>query len=332
MSSPFCSIIVLNYEGEKFLAQTIDSLLALDYPKNRYEIIVVDNASTDRSREIIHTLAHSISPSLTSQVKSGPSVYSISLQKNVGFAAGNNVGIKEAKGKYVALLNNDCTVDKDWLSELISVIEKDDQTFAVNSKIYLANTNKIQNAGIKIFSNGYAQDRGAVPKNKIQDYEEDKDQYDKEEEVDAAFSAAVLYRRSILDKIGLFNEDFFLYYEDVEISQRAKKKEYKIMYAPHAKAYHIHAVSSKEWSPFFIYHSEKGRLLHVLLHFPFSVFIKEFAIFSIRAKMRFFIRLFTNPKSTPKNWQYLRVRWYFIFNLPLLLFKKTMYEKNSRHL
>ena len=124
--------------------------------------------------------------------------------------------------------------------------EKDEKIFAVNSKIYLGNTNKIQNAGIRIFANGYAQDIGAIPNNKIQDYEEDRGQYDKEREVDAACGAAVLYRKSILDKIGLLDGSFFLYYEDVEISERAKKQGYKIIYTPKATVHHLHAASSNE--------------------------------------------------------------------------------------
>ena len=224
MKPPFCSVIVLNYNGEKFLKKTLESVLALDYSKSDYEIIVVDNASKDKSAEIIHELARPNGPLLTYEVKNGPSISSILLQKNIGFAGGNNIGIKQANGKYVTLLNNDCTVDKNWLKELVGVAEKDEKIFAVNSKIYLGNTNKIQNAGIRIFANGYAQDIGAIPNNKIQDYEEDRGQYDKEREVDAACGAAVLYRKSILDKIGLLDGSFFLYYEDVEISERAKNK------------------------------------------------------------------------------------------------------------
>jgi GT2 family glycosyltransferase len=87
----------------------------------------------------------------------------------------------------------------------------------------LGNTGKIQNAGTRVFSSGYAQDRGAAPKGGVQDYETDRGQYEKQEEVQAFCGAAVLLRKSILDKIGLFDETFFLYYEDVELSERARK-------------------------------------------------------------------------------------------------------------
>lgn len=313
--TPFCSIIILNYNGENSIESTIQSALGIHYPKERYEIIVVDNASTDRSREVIRHFIDSLTTNHQPLI-------TLFLDNNLGFAAGNNEGIKIAKGEYIILLNNDCVVDKNWLTELVAVAQKDETIFAVNPKVYLGNSNKVQNAGITIFPNGYAQDRGATPIDKKQDYQEDHGQFNKEREIDAACAVATLYRKSILDKIGLLDESFFLYYEDVEISERAKKQGYKIVYAPKAIVHHLHAASSGEYSPFFLYHSEKGRLLHVFLHFPMSVFIKEYITFSIKAKGRFLVRVFTKPQSTNKNWQYIRVLFYFLFAFPGLLLKK----------
>ncbi|MFA5136546.1 MAG: glycosyltransferase family 2 protein [Patescibacteria group bacterium] len=323
---PFCSIVVLNYQGEKFLQQTISSVLDINYPREKYEIIVVDNASTDQSRSIIDQLATDNLPA----GRQGHQLTTIYLSKNLGFSAGNNVGVRRSKGEYVILLNNDCTVDKNWLKELVTVTEKDKNIFAVNPKVYLHKTRKIQNAGIRIFSNGYAQDRGAVPRNNIQEYEEDKGQYDKEEEIDAACAVATLYRKAILEKIGLFDERFFLYYEDVEISERAKKYGYKIMYSPKAIAYHKHASSSGQWSPFFIYQSERGRLLHLFLHFPFPLFLKEYMMFSMKAKVRFLVRLIINQQTMPINWQYIRVKYYFFFHLPILFYSKYLQSSLRR--
>jgi GT2 family glycosyltransferase len=310
MQSPFCSIVILNYNGEKFIMKTLDSVFALDYPKDEYEIIVVDNASTDKSRKVIHQLT-----------TGSRQLATVFLHKNLGFAGGNNMGIRRAKGEYVALLNNDCTVDNNWLKELAAVAEKDVKIFAVNSKIYLGNTNKIQNAGIQIFPDGYARDRGAVPKNKKQEYEEDHGQYNNEEEIDAACGAAVLYRKSILDKIGYLDENFFLYYEDVEISERAKKHGYKIVYAPRAVVRHLHATSSGEWSPFFIYHSEKGRLLHMMYHFPLTIFFKEYFKFFGKSILRIGYGI-RHPSRFIQQLQYLKVSAYFFFYLPFLLSKR----------
>ena len=309
---PFCSIIILNYNGEKFIEATIKSVLALDYSHDKYEIIIVDNASRDKSTEVINSLIRESVNSLTTFIP---------LNKNLGFAGGNNVGIKQAKGKYIALLNNDCIVDKNWLNELVAVAEKDERIFAVNSKIYLGNTNQIQNAGIHIFSDGYARDIGAVPKNGGQYYQEDHGQYNREKEIDAACGAAVLYRKSTLDKIGLLDESFFLYYEDVEISERAKKHRYKIVYAPKAIVHHLHAASSKEHSPFFIYHVEKGRLLHMICHFPLTVFFKEYLKFLFKSILRIGYGI-KHPNRFKQQIQYIKVSLFFLFNLPILLSKR----------
>src|SRR3989344_6983280 len=123
---PYCSVVVLNYFGENLLENVIIALIKLDYPKDNYEIIIVDNNSQDRSRKIISEF-----------VNRYRNVKSIFLPKNIGFSKGNNVGIRNARGKYVALLNNDCVVEKNWLKELVKSAESDNAIFAVNSKIKL---------------------------------------------------------------------------------------------------------------------------------------------------------------------------------------------------
>lgn len=307
---PFCSVIVLNYFGEKVIRQTIDSLLHLNYPKERYEIIIIDNDSRDASKRVISELS-----------RKNKIIRFYLMQKNLGFSKGNNIGIKHAKGEYVALLNNDCIVDKNWLLELTEIAKQDKKIFAVASKIYLQSSKKIQNAGILMFQNGYGRDIGSIVEYGVQSYEMDMGQYDKEKEVYAACGAAVMYRKNVLDQIGYLDEMFFMYYEDVEISERARLHGYKIMYSPKAIVYHYHALSSKEWSPFFIYHSEKGRLLHLVYHFPMSVFVSEYFLFFITAIGRFLKDLLF-LKNVGKNVQYLKMSLFFMIFFPLLLIQR----------
>lgn len=343
---PFCSVIVLNYFGEKIIKKNVSFLLSLDYPKDKYEIIIVDNGSKDKSPQIIKKLTRA-----NSKIKFIP------LEKNIGFSAGNNVGIKKAMGKYVILLNNDCFVDKNWLKELVEVAEKNKKIFAVTSKILITNNLKhsakpekriIQNAGSIVFQDGYGRDIGTIiDYEHRQNYEPDQGQYDKKREVYAVCGAACLFRKSVFKKIGYLDESFFFYYEDTEISERARFAGYKLIFAPKAIAYHLHAYSSGEWSSFFIYHSEKGRLLHVFYNFPVTVFITEYfrftaesfgrllgirglgsltripqlllyVIFIVPALYKIF-----NPdkkfiKKFKSNTQYLKVSLYFLFNLPKL--------------
>ncbi len=302
MSYPFCSVIVLNFQGEKFIKDTLESLSHLSYPKVRYEVIIVDNASRDKSSSIISNWISS-NKLLTTNYQL------LSLPRNLGFAGGNNEGIKIAKGEYVILLNNDCLVDSNWLTELVKVAEKDEKVFAVGSKVYLQKTNKIQNAGIVMFNDGYGRDVGAVVKGHSQDYAEDVGQFEREKETYAACAVAALYRKSALTKIGLLDDTFFMYYEDVEISERAKMHGYKIMYAPKAVVHHVHAASAGEFSNFFIYHSELGRLLHTFFWFPRRIFWREYLKFFAKSLLR--IPFGIKHNRLAQQSQYLKVSLFF---------------------
>ena len=113
-----------------------------------------------------------------------------------------------------------------------------------------------------------------------------------------------------LEKIGFLDDSFFMYYEDVEICERARFFGYKTLYCPSATVHHLHALSSTEWSPFFIYQSEKGRLLHILYHFPFKIFLIEYIKFFIKNLLRFIFKSRT-IKQIKNNLQYLKNNLYY---------------------
>lgn len=312
------SVIVLNYFGEKNLSATIESLLNQNFFKNKYEIIIVDNASTDQSRKIISEYAdkHSI-------------IKPLFLDKNLGFAGGNNYAIKKSNAEYIFLLNNDCLVDKSWLKNLISLADSDQKIFSVGSKIklYPPEKNLIQNAGSLVFQDGYGRDIGAiVTSDRQQQYELDQGQYDQVKEVYSTCGAAVLYRHSILNKIGPLDENSFMYYEDTEISERARLCGYKNMFCPSAIVYHNHAQSSHEWSPFFIYHTEKGRLLHLLYHFPIKIFFQQYFYFTFKSKLRM-VKSLVKKHNLSESWQYLKVSFYFFSNFPKLISRRFAYSR-----
>lgn len=401
---PFCSIIVLNYFGEKVIDKTINSILNINYPKNNYEIIIVDNNSQDKSRLILKKFA-----------KKYKNIKLIFSDKNLGFAAGNNLGIRKTIGKYVILLNNDCLVDKNWLIELVKIAEKNEKIFAIGSKLilypryfdYIIKQNdiyllrkatliksnllsytkekeinidfyskekniklevpydyfydksikinlqylnqktltknsvikinieeikknsysKVQNAGILVFPDGYGRDIGSIVYYQKQNYEKNTNQYNKTIERYAACGASVLYRKSILDKIGLLDENSFMYYEDVDICERARLYGYNTFFSPNSLAYHLHALSSKEWSPFFIYHTEKGRLLHIFFNFPFFIFIKEFIIFFFQSIGRL-IKNTRSLKDFKLNIQYIKIIVYFLINFLSLLNQRKIRLKD----
>ncbi len=152
---PLVSVIISNYNGKKYLDKCIDSIKKLDYPAGKVEIIVVDNASSDGSVAYIK--------------KRYPEIILRRNQEN-NYCKGNNIAIEKAKGEYVALLNNDTELDKNWLKELIKVMQSRGKIGALASKILFMD-GKIQSAGHQEYPNFYWGDRGFK--------EKDRGQYDR---------------------------------------------------------------------------------------------------------------------------------------------------------
>lgn len=135
-----------------------------------------------------------------------------------------------------------------------------DYAICVPSHIAGAAKPVIQNAGSIIFANGNSRDRGTFVKNNEALYETDHDQFNVVEEVFAACGGNMLMRRTMLEDVGLLDDDFFMYYEDTDLSWRAWLRGWQVLYAPHAVVRHVHCGSSKEWSPLFLYNVERNRL------------------------------------------------------------------------
>lgn len=135
---------------------------------------------------------------------------------------------------------------------------------------------QVTNAGNVVFSNGQGRDRGAVVSGHQQSYELDNSFYDKLTDVTAFCGASALVRAALFKKLGGFDEDFFMYYEDVDYSFRLQRLGYKIVYQPKSVVYHHHAASSGEWSSFFILQVEKNYMLFLLKHFPLQTFVHAY--------------------------------------------------------
>jgi len=218
------AVVIPNWNGKDTLGACLDSLLQQTL---EHQIIVVENGSTDGSLEFLR--------------QKYPQVQLVVNQKNLGFAGGVNSGIKHAIDEgceFVALLNNDATVDKDWLKQLVSAITSNDHIGIVTSKIMSANKIHLDSTGdiYTIWGLPYPRGRGENVSNV----------YDKDTTVFGASGGASIYRVKMLQQIGLFDNDFFAYYEDVDISFRAQLADWKVTYQPKALVYHhIGATSSK---------------------------------------------------------------------------------------
>lgn len=213
------SIVIPNYNGNKYLKECLDSVYAQSFKD--FEVIIIDNASIDGSYEWVQEYRD---------------IQFKRLDQNYGFSRAVNEGIYLAQGEYVLLLNNDTIMAADFLQEILKEMESHPKVFAVCSKmIQYHNPDLIDDAGDEYTLMGWTRKRGD---------NESVTRYTKSEEVFSACAGAALYRKSVFEEIGYFDENFFAYMEDVDISYRARIYGYENRYCAAAKIHHIGSATS----------------------------------------------------------------------------------------
>ncbi|WP_025681702.1 glycosyltransferase family 2 protein [Paenibacillus massiliensis] len=374
------SIIIVNYNGKRYIDNLFKSLLNLKTTYFTYEVVFVDNNSSDDS--VLY---------LSQNYSEFPNLKILSPDQNLGFAAGNNYGVKYAEGDYVVFLNNDTAVSPDWLEELYQGIlvnpnigivasklvffydflkinirtqdklklsneiilngvkqpvdvkftenllyEEDGLTCFGHTSFYIPliygvtdytikfqvlqeynstdfivinelpysiqdeiNLNSefikekkitlVQNAGSGVDGNFNGYDVGFC--------KEDTGQFSEIREIDSCCGAAMMMKRDLFNEVGGFDENFFMYYEDTDLSYRVKKKGYSLYFSPTALVRHIHTGSSQEWSPFFVFHVYRNKLLFIFKNFSARVFTKQLLIYVAHTFKEVF---FTRQKRTLK--------------------------------
>lgn len=234
------SIITINYNGLKDTCELIDSITF----KENMEVIVVDNASTEDEASIIS--------------KQYPHVKVIRSSRNLGFAGGNNLGIKKANGKYILLINNDTYFKKFNIDSLIERLESSDKIGIVCPKLRFAwGCNPIQFAGYTPLSTITVRNQA------IGFGEENHGQYNTAHPTPYAHGAAMLIKREAIDKVGLMPECFFLYYEELDWSMMFTRAGYEIWYDPACTVYHKESQTTGQNSPLRTYYITRNRLLLV---------------------------------------------------------------------
>jgi GT2 family glycosyltransferase len=222
MKWPLVSIVLLNYNGRKFI-ELWSSLFKVEYPN--YEIIFVDNGSSDKSDELFEEM-------LSKHLDRRVNVKIIKLKKNVGYSKANNIGVRKANGDYIVLLSNDIEVDKYWLKNMIEFLEKNDKVGVAQPLMFRYQNRKsydITFGFIDVIGNIFSS-LDVVPRDKI----------NKPFEVFFCEGASMFIRRKALEEVGyLFDEDYFMYYEDVDFCWRVRKKGYKICVVPSSIVYHV---------------------------------------------------------------------------------------------
>lgn len=245
MKSELAAVLIVNWNGRQYLNRCLTALF--DQRFGDFQTVMIDNGSTDGSCDWV--------------TEHFPQIRLIRLTENVGFAQANNIGIASTSSRYVVTLNNDTEVESDWLETLIGTAEADAMIGSCASRIVLASRPHIlDSAGIEVDPFGFAWQRGHG--------RPDGGKYRQAENVFGASAAAALYRRSMLETIGLFDEDFGSYYEDVDLAWRAHLAGWRCRYVPGPRVVHVHSATGRRDPDRKLYLLMRNRWWTVLKNYP----------------------------------------------------------------
>lgn len=239
----FVSVVIVNYNGAQFLERCLASLAAQTH--RAFEIVIVDNASTDDSCALVE--------------KNFPQVKLVQSSTNVGFAAGNNLGIRAARGNLIATLNTDTCVEHDYLEKLCAPMADDRVGTCAPLMLEMEHPDIVDAAGIRVDAFGYAWNIGAGQAAR---------NFAVAGQVYGACAGAALYRRALLDEIGSFDDDYFGFYEDADLAWRAHRAGWQTAFVPDARVYHQHGASFGKISPRKTYLLARNRWWTTLKNFP----------------------------------------------------------------
>ena len=249
MSDPVAevTIVIVTWDAIDLLPGCLESLRAQEWRGQRPLLVVVDNASTDGTRDWL--AAHA------------PDVQVVTAPRNLGFAGGANLGIGASGTPYVAVLNDDATVDPGWLAALADDLDSagHERVAAVTPRVLLAGRALVNSTGNEMTRRGRGRDR---------DWRSPAADVRPAGEVFGFCGNGALLRRAALDEVGLFDAGLFLYYEDTDLSWRLRAAGWNVRHQPGAVVEHRHAASSGEGSPRFTLWNERNSLVVFTRHAP----------------------------------------------------------------
>ncbi len=256
MAEPVVSIVIVNWNGLRFLDGCLSSVFNQKFAQTprQFEVVFVDNGSTDGSVEFVKGRF--------------PAARVITNATNLGFAKANNQGIEASAGAFVLTLNNDTELQPGFLDTLLEAALKADKGAGMWAPKILSmeTAHHIDSVGgLLIYPDGLARGRGRL--------EADAGQYDGIAEVFAPSACAALYRRTMLDETGLFDEDYFAYCEDTDLGFRARLAGWKAVSVPKAIVYHYYSGTSGRYTPFKAYLVERNRIYTAIKNLPASMLV-----------------------------------------------------------
>lgn len=300
-------VVILNWNGLKFLSPCIGSLLNQTY--KTYKIIIVDNGSEDGSVAFLK--------------QNYPQADIIELSHNTGFATGNNIGFRYAEKKYnpnyFIAINNDTISDKNLIEEMVKAAQ-DQKVGMVAAKIVLQdNPTLLDSAGHGVLRSGLIYSRGRMQNESL---------FSENCFVFGPCGGAALYTKEFFKDVGMFDDDFFAYYEDADLSWRGILAGWLCAYNPKAIIYHkLHGTSNRKYK--FLVLSERNRLLIIIKNYPTNFILRN--IFSVVLQE---LKLLINDQNYIKSFINIPIRLMavilLILQLPKTLKKRRLIQKKSR--
>lgn len=247
---PRVTVIVLNWNGAELLGDCLRSVKNQNY--RDFEAIVVDNGSTDASADLVE--------------KEFPEFRLIRLPENTGFCHGNNVGMRDAAGDLIVLLNNDAELAPSFLTRLVDAADLEPDVGMFATRILMHDRrNVFDSTGLLVYPDGICRSRGWL--------EKDVGQYDVADEVLGPNGCAAAYRRVMLDDVGLFDERYFAYLEDLDLAFRGQLRGWRCRYVPDAVCYHKKSITSGYHSAFKAFLVERNRIWNAIKLFPLRLLL-----------------------------------------------------------
>ena len=247
---PELSVIIVNWNGKRHLQVCLSALRRQTF--GDFETILVDNASTDGSVEFVR--------------ETFPEVRVIALGTNAGFAAGNNAGYERARGEWIVLLNNDTEADERWLEEIHTASTDFPRAGSFASKmLFFEDRKRIDNCGFAVTRAGTAVDLGRD--------EQDGPAWAEPRRVFGACGGAAAYRRRMLDDIGFLDPEFFMTFEDLDLSFRGQLQGYECVFLPRAIVYHRLGATRKKNPAQDVFFSQRNIELAYLKNMPFRMIL-----------------------------------------------------------
>jgi GT2 family glycosyltransferase len=292
-NNPKVSIIILNYNAGDLLLNCVESVFKTSY--NNIEVLVVDNASKDQSHKKCK--------------EKFSKIILIENEQNLGYCEGNNVGIREAIGEFIVILNPDTIVDHNWITELVLAYSKYGDGLYQPKIISLYEENILQSTGnmIHLFGFGFARDKGSADSNKR----------NRIEQVGYASGTCLFTSQKVLKKIGLFDPFLFLYHDDLDLGWRAAQIDIKSYYVPSSAVYHVESYNFR-WSSKKFYWLERNRRYCLLTHYSKNTYKKMFPYLlqaEILVWLFYLTKGFVGPKIRAeleiiKNKKHIQQRYY----------------------